>query len=118
MKNILNPLAKSILISLQLTTVAPVTDAAIPTKVLRSGKKTSKLSNKEMNDIIIIVTSLNESTSLTKGTSDTIKNKAKEQKEEFLSMLGTLCANLLGNLISSKSAVRVGESTTRAGHYF
>ena len=38
MKTILNPLPKSVSIPLQLTAVAPVTDAGIPTKVLRSGK--------------------------------------------------------------------------------
>ena len=63
MKNVLNPLAKSVLILLQLTAVAPATDSAIHTKVLRSGKTTSTILNKEMNDIIKIVNSLEESTS-------------------------------------------------------
>ena len=52
-----------------------------------------------MNDIRKIVKSLEESGVLIKGARITIKNKAKEQKEEFLGMLlGTLGASLLGNL--------------------
>ena len=42
----------------------------------------------------------------------TVKNKAKEQKEEFLSMLlGTLGASSLGNLLAGKGTVRTGEET-------
>ena len=38
-----------------------------------------------------------------KGVQDTIKNKAKEQRGRFLSMLlGTLGASLLGNLLTGK----------------
>ena len=52
-----------------------------------------------MNDIMKIVKSLEESGVLIKGARITIKNKAKEQKAEFLGMLlGTLGASLLGNL--------------------
>ena len=36
------------------------------------------ISNEEMNDIMKIVTSLEESGLLTKGVSETIKNEAKE----------------------------------------
>ena len=44
-----------------------------------------------MEDIMKIVKSLEESGSLIKGISKKIKNEAKEQKGEFLSMLsGTL----------------------------
>ena len=56
---------------------------------------------------------------LHKRISEKIKNKAKEEKEEFLTMLlGTLCASLLVNLISRKGVIRVGKGTTRAGQYF
>ena len=56
-----------------------------------SGKITLIISNEEMNNTIKIVKSLEESDLLIKGASETIKNKAKEQKGEFFSMLvGTL----------------------------
>ena len=49
-----------------------------------------------MNYIIKIVQSLEESGPLIKTISEAIKNKAKEQKGGFLSMLlGTLAANTL-----------------------
>ena len=62
-----------------------------------------------MNDIIKIIQSLKDSNILLKGVTGTIKNEAKEQKGGFLSMLlGTLGANLLGNLFSGKGIVRAG----------
>ena len=52
-----------------------------------------------MNDIMKIVKYLKESGLLIKGVNETIKNKAKGQKEVFLGMLsGTLGASLSGNL--------------------
>ena len=57
------------------------------------------ISNEEMNDIIKIVDSPEESGLLIKGVSDAIKNEAKEQKSGFLSMLlNTLGASLSGNM--------------------
>ena len=54
-----------------------------------------------MKDIIEIVKSLENSGLLSKGVSETIQNKAKEQKGGFLSMLlGTIGANLLGNILA------------------
>ena len=52
-----------------------------------SGATTLITSNEEMNDIMKIVKSLEESGLLIKDVSETIKNEAKEQKGEFLSML-------------------------------
>ena len=44
---------------------------------------------------------------LLKRVTKTIKNKTKEQKGEFLSMLlGTLGASLLGNILAGKGIVR------------
>ena len=40
-----------------------------------------------MNDIMKIINSLEESTLLIKGISETIENEAKEQKRRFRSML-------------------------------
>ena len=93
-------------------------------------------------NITKIIKSLEESGLLIKGVSETIKNEAKEQKGGVLSMLlGTLSANLLGNLLTGKTAIatsqereanmpgrvtiragedtiRVGEGTIRAGQDF
>ena len=44
------------------------------------------------------------------------KNKAKEQRGEFLDMLlDTLGASLFGNLLTGKKVIRAGESTIRVG---
>ena len=41
------------------------------------------ISNEEMNDILKIIKSLEESGLLTKGVSETIKNEAKQKKSVF-----------------------------------
>ena len=58
-----------------------------------------------------IVKSLEECNLLIKAISDTIKNEAKEQKDRFLGMLGTLGASLLGNLLTGKGTIRAGKRT-------
>ena len=69
--------------------------------MLRSGTTTLIISNNEMNDIIKIVRSLENSGVLLKGVSETIQHEAKEQRGGFLSMLlGTLGASLLENLLT------------------
>ena len=55
--------------------------------MLWSGFITLIISNEEMDDIMKIVKSLEDSGLLIKGVSETIKNDAKEQKRGFLSML-------------------------------
>ena len=98
MKNVLKPLAKSVLIPLGLLAAAP-TDGAIHKKMFGSVTTTLIISNEEMNDIMKIVRSLEESDLLIKGVTKTIQNKANRQKGRFLGMLlGTLGASLLGNL--------------------
>ena len=48
---------------------------------------------------------------MTKDVSETIKNNAKEQKRGFLRMLlGTLGANLLGNLLICKGTIRASKN--------
>ena len=69
--------------------------------MLGSGYTMPIISNEEMNDVMKIVKSLEESGLSMKGISETIKNEAKEQNRGFLSMLlGTLEASLLGNLLA------------------
>ena len=57
-------------------------------------------------NIYYIFKSLEDSGLLLKGVSETVQNKAKEQKEGFLSMiLGTLGASLLGNILAGKGLI-------------
>ena len=79
------------------------------------------ISNDEMNDILKIVKSLENSGVLLKGVSETIQNETKEQRGGFLSMLlGTLGASLLGDLLtknlSGEGVIRAGKGTIRAGY--
>ena len=75
--------------------------------------------NEEMNDIMKIVKSLEESVLLIKGVSQTIKNEVKEQKGGYTGMLlGTLGASLLGNLLTGKSTIRTGEVTIKTSQNF
>ena len=70
-------------------------------KIIGSGHNTTLIvSNDEINEIIKIVKSLEDSGLLLKGVAETVKNEVKQQKAGFLSMLlGTLGASLLGNLV-------------------
>ena len=83
MKNVLKPLAKGVLISLGLTAATSATDVAIFKKMFGSGMTILIILNEEMNDIMNTVKSLEESGLLIKGISKTIKNDAKEQKNDF-----------------------------------
>ena len=74
MKNVLKVLAKSVLRLLGLTAAASATDAVIHKKMFESGITALISSNEEMNDIMKIVKSLEESGLLIKGVSETIKN--------------------------------------------
>ena len=122
MKNVIKPLARSVLIPLGLTAAASAADAGIHKKILGSSHNNTILiiSNDEMDDILKIVKSLKNSGVLLKGVSETIQNEAKEQRGGFLSMLlGTLGASLLGDVLSKglsgKGVIRTGEGTIRAG---
>ena len=117
-KNVIKPLAKSVLIPLGLAAATSAADAGIHKKILRSGTTTLIISNEEMNDVIKIVQALEDPNILLKGVTKTIINETKEQKGGFLSMLlGTLGASLLGNLLTGKGIVRAstGKKTVRAG---
>ena len=83
MKNVLRPSAKSVLILLKLI-VAAATDVTIQKIFFGSSMTTLITSNKEMNDIMKIIKSLEDADLLIKGVSETIENEAKEQKGRFL----------------------------------
>ena len=125
MKNVHTPSAKSVLVPLGLKAVPSAVDAAIQKKIYGLGKTTLKISTK-------IVKSLKASGFFIKDISQTIKNEAKTQKGELPGMLlGTLVANVLGNMLASKpkitgrwliwageGTIRTGEGTTTAGQKF
>ena len=128
LKNVIKPLAKSVLIPLGLTAAASVVDAGIRKKISRSGhnNRTLTISNNELEDIIKIVEALEDSGLLLKGATETVQNEVKEHKGGFLIMLlGTLGASLLGNLlkrqgiyraVKGKEMNRAGEGIVRAGY--
>ena len=108
------PLAKNVLATLGLTAAMSAIDEPIKKKILGSGATTLIISNDEMDDILKIVKSLENSGVLLKGVSETIQHEAKEQRGGFLSMLlGTLGASLLGHVLSKglsgKGVIRAGE---------
>ena len=117
------PLAKYILAPLGITAAASAIDAGIQKKI-----QTLITSNEEMNDIMKIVQTLEDSNILLKGVTKTIKKETKKQKGGFLIMLlGTLGANLLGNLLANKelqelvlvviwSSYKKGKGVVRAGY--
>ena len=95
------PLAKNVLGPLGLSAAMSAIDGSIKKKMLGSGTTTLIISNDEMDDILKIVKSLENSGVLLKGVSETIQHEAKEQRGGFLSMLlGTLGAFLLGDVLS------------------
>ena len=132
-KNVITPLAKSVLIPLGLTAAASAADAGIHKKILGSGCHSS-------SDLVVIlpllriillhqlyqikiwkikiVKSHEDSGLLLKGVTESVQNEVKEQKGGFLSMLlGTLGASLLGNLLTGKGIYRAGKGKgiNRAG---
>ena len=88
-------------------------------KILGSGNTTTLIiSNDEIEDIIKIVKSLEDSGLLLKGVTETVQNEVKDQKEGFLSMLlGTLGVSLLGNVLTGQGVNRAGKGSriNRAG---
>ena len=106
-KNVIKPLAKSVLMPLGLTAAASAADAGIHKKMLGSGNPSSSHNNTVLiilnNEIEDIVKSLKDSVLLLKGVTETVQNGVKEQKGGFLSMLlGILGASLLGNILADK----------------
>ena len=83
MKKVLKVLVKNVLIPLGLTAAASVTDAAFHKKMFGSNMTALLITNEEMTDITKIVKSLEEPGSLIKAVSETIKNEAKDKKEDL-----------------------------------
>ena len=115
------PLAKNVLAPLGLTAAMSAIDGSIQKKVHGSGATKGAgvkliIEQEDMKDMKIIK-ALENSGILLKGLSKTIKNKTKEQRGGFLSMLlGTLGANLLGNLLTGgKGIMRAGDGIVCAG---
>ena len=93
-KNVITPLAKSVLIALGLRAAASAADAGIHKKILRSGGRrhsssashntTLIISNKDMEDLIKIVKSLGDSGLLLKEVTESVQNEVKNEKVDFL----------------------------------
>ena len=109
-------LPKNVLSPLGLAASMPAIDGSIQKKIHGSGVKLI-IEQEDMKEIMKIIKALENSGILLKGVSKTIKNKTKEQRGGFLSMLlGTLGASLLGNLLTGgKGIMRAGDGIVRAG---
>ena len=97
MKSVLTPLAKSILIPLGLSAGMSAADAAIQKNIYGSGTTALIISNEEMEDIMKIVMSLEESGLLIKVIINKLlvkqlKMKQKNKKEDFFNAI----RNILG----------------------
>ena len=98
------------------------TDVAINQKIIGSRNHTTLIiSNNDMQNLLEMVKSLEDSSILLDGITETVKHEVKEQKGGFLSMLlGTLGASLLGDLLtknlSGTGVIKAGEGTIRAGY--
>ena len=116
-KSAITALAKGVLIPLGLIAAASAADAGIHKKILRSGNnKALILSNKDIDHLIKMVKSLEDSGLLLKGINESVQNEIKEQKGGFLSMLlGTLGATLLGNLLTGKGAFHARKRVNKKG---
>ena len=100
--NALKLLVKNVLI--------PAIDAAIDMKMFGSRFITLVISTEEMEGNQKIVKLLENSGLSIKGFSETIKNKAKEQKGGYFGkLLGTSGTSFLGNLFTGQGKIRVGE---------
>ena len=94
-------------------------------KILGSGHNaTLIISNDEMEDILKIVKSLEDSGLLSEGVSETIKNEAKEQncsnirmliKIYYICSIFILIVHILYNKLHNK-VVRTGKGTIRVGY--
>ena len=91
--------------------VSSAADSGIHKKILESGNMTRLIiSNDEIEHIIKIIKSLEDSCLLLEGVTETVQNEVKKQKGGFLSMLaGILGASLLGNILTGWGVNRAGK---------
>ena len=114
-KNLLTPLAKSTLVLLKLLAAESAVRAGIHKYFFESKARGSRaatliISDEEMEYIIKVFGSLENSEFLIKGAAKTIKRNAKEQKGKFLCMLiGTSGASLLENILAGNGTICAGE---------
>ena len=94
------------------------TNVAIQKKIYISETTAWIISNEQYEDITTIVQSLEELELLIKAISETIKKGAKEQKVEFLLLLGKLVSSTLRSALTGRAVIRVGDKTIRAGENF
>ena len=84
-KNVIKPLAKSVLVPLGLAAAASAADAGIHKKILGSGNMTTLIiSYNKIEGIIKIVKSREDSGLLVEGVTEIIQNKVKEQKGDLV----------------------------------
>ena len=83
MKRVLTPLAKNVLLRFGLSAAMSATDAVIQKKIHGSGTTALTISNEEMEDIMKIVKSLEESGLLLRGIVKQLKMKQKNKKVDF-----------------------------------
>ena len=76
-----------VLLPLGLSAGLSAADTAIQKKIYGSGTTALIILDEEMEDIMKIVKSFEESGLLVKGISEAIKNETKKQKGRFLRML-------------------------------
>ena len=119
MKIVLTLLTKSALIPLRSSAGMSAADATIQKKIYGSGTTTLIISNEEIEDMMKIVKSLEESALLMKGISEIVKNEAQKQKDRFLPMLlWILVGSVLGNALTGKLVITAGEGVIRTGQNF
>ena len=94
-------------------------DATIQKKIYGSGTTALIISNEEIEDMMKIVKSLDESALLMKRISEIVKNEAQKQKDRFLPMLlWILVASVLGDALTGKLVITAGEGVIRTGQNF
>ena len=104
------------MVPLGFTAAASVTDAAIQQTIFGSGRSTLILSNENLNDIMKIVKSLEDTRLLKKSVSETVENEVNLKKGGFLCMLTAALGNiLLVNLLTDKGVAKDGSGGIRTG---
>ena len=83
-------------------------------KMYRSGTKTVKFFNEDLDDLTKIVKTLEDSDVLTKGVTKTLKNDIK--KGGALPLIPMLLSTLGASLLTGRGLFRAGKGMYRAGN--